>query len=438
MSACGGSGLGVLREKAVRHESRTTSAPAVRQIISKNFGIHVSYGMTMKQILTTALAAWLAGNLAAGAVEELPALPVPPQDAPGGAAFANENIVHDDGTGAQISFFLPTHDKRGSLEVEYTSYNIIVVKNGRFLLLEDLSGSKTEDGKAFFGKIIIPSEFIDSAEIGMWGSPRNSSLGIEKKLKVSTFKKILREKSWTDQKSATEGGTIRLESNRDAATAISRIRAVIKADLTFDKLSEILGEPDMDIGSGIHIFVYRLSDGTGIRVGTPDKKAVSYVFQADNRLFPIEAGQAPGGQHPFDEVLWVERPKPEISVLYLVLTNTGGHDENVRLIVRHASAALREAEKHQGQKFNVGFFVRPSEAAIGFAVEQLREIAAAAPKRAEELVRQHTWSIEELPKPAAQGGAIRPEPESTAPTPRDMFPRKASGEQSDHATDDNR
>ena len=275
MSACGGSGLGVLREKAVRHESRTTSAPAVRQIISKNFGIHVSYGMTMKQILTTALAAWLAGNLAAGAVEELPALPVPPQDAPGGAAFANENIVHDDGTGAQISFFLPTHDKRGSLEVEYTSYNIIVVKNGRFLLLEDLSGSKTEDGKAFFGKIIIPSEFIDSAEIGMWGSPRNSSLGIEKKLKVSTFKKILREKSWTDQKSATEGGTIRLESNRDAATAISRIRAVIKADLTFDKLSEILGEPDMDIGSGIHIFVYRLSDGTGIRVGTPDKKAQS-------------------------------------------------------------------------------------------------------------------------------------------------------------------
>jgi len=54
------------------------------------------------------------------------------------------------------------------------------------------------------------------------------------------------------------------------------------------------------------------------------------------------------------------------------------------------------------------------------------------------LVGQHTWGIGELPKPAAQGGAIRPEPESTAPIPRDIFPRKVSGEQSDHATDDNR
>jgi len=148
-------------------------------------------------------------------------------------------------------------------------------------------------------------------------------------------------------------------------------------------------------------------------------------------LAAIEAGQAPGGQQPFEEVLWVERPKPEISLLYLVLTNTGGHDDLVRLVVSHASAALREAAKHQGHEFNVVYFVRPSEAAIGFAVEQLREIAAAAPKRAEELVRQHTWSIEELPKPAAQGGAIRLEPESTAPTPRDIFPSKASGEQSD-------
>jgi hypothetical protein len=392
----------------------------------------------MKQILTTALAGWLSCHMVAGAAEESPALPVPPQDAPGGAAFANENIVHDDGTGAQISFFLPTHDKQGSLEVEYTSYNIIVVKNGRFLLLEDLSGSKTEDGKAFFGKIIIPSEFIDSAEIGMFGSPRSASIGIEKRLKVSTFKKILREKCWTEQKSATEGSTIRLNSNRVAATIIPRIRAVIKADITFDKLSEILGEPDMDIGSGIHIFVYDLSDGTGIRVGTPDKKAVSYVYQADNRLFPIEAGQAPGDQQPFEEVLWIERPKPEISLLYLVLTNAGGHDDLVRLVVSHASAALREAAKHQGHEFNVVYFVRPSGMYTGFSVEQLREIATASPKRAEELVGQHTWGIGELPKPAAQGGAIRPEQESTAPTPRDIFPSKASSEQSDHATDDNR
>ena len=221
------------------------------------------------------------------------------------------------------------------------------------------------------------------------------------------------------------------EPARDAATIMPRIRASIEAGPTFEKLSEILGEPDVDIGSGIHIFVYRLSDGTGIRVGTPDKKAVSYVFQADNRLFPIEAGQTPGGQQPFDEVLWVERLKPEISLLYLVFTNAGGHDENVRLVVSHAAAALREAAKHQGHEFNVVCFVRPGGMYTGFSVEQLREITAASPKRAEELVGQHTWGIGELPKPAAQGGAVRLEPESTAPTPRDIFPSRASGEQSD-------
>jgi len=219
--------------------------------------------------------------------------------------------------------------------------------------------------------------------------------------------------------------------DRDAATVMPRIRKAIDVGPTFESLSGILGEPDLDIGSGIHIFVYRLSDGTGIRVGTPDKNAVSYVYQADNRLFPSEAGQAPGGQQPFDEVLWVERPKPEISMLYLVLTNTDGHDDRVRLVVSHAAAALREAEKHQGLKFHVVYFVRPSGMYTGFSVEQLQEIAAESPKRAEELVGQHTWGIGELPKPTAQGGAIRLKPESTAPTPRDIFPTRASGERSD-------
>ncbi len=133
-------------------------------------------------------------------------------------------------------------------------------------------------------------------------------------------------------------------------------------------------------------------------------------------LAAIEASQAPGDQQPFDEVLWVERPKPEISLLYLVLTNTGGHDDRVRLVVSHAAVALREAAKHQGHEFNVVYFVRPSGMYTGFSVEQLREIVAASQKRAEELVGQHTWGIGELPKPAAQGGAIRLESNRDAAT----------------------
>jgi hypothetical protein len=39
----------------------------------------------------------------------------------------------------------------------------------------------------------------------------------------------------------------------------------------------LCGEPDGDIGSGIHIYVYQLSDGSVVRVGTPDNKRIMYV-----------------------------------------------------------------------------------------------------------------------------------------------------------------
>jgi len=115
-------------------------------------------------------------------------------------ALSNENVIHDDGAGAQISFYLPTHGKKIGHDVVFTTYRIIVTKDDKYLLFTDLNGVKTDDGKAFWGKIIIPSEMIGSAEILMLGSPSNSSLGVQKKLKVSEFKRIYREKSWTEQK----------------------------------------------------------------------------------------------------------------------------------------------------------------------------------------------------------------------------------------------
>ena len=38
------------------------------------------------------------------------------------------------------------------------------------------------------------------------------------------------------------------------------------------------GAPDADIGSGIHIYVYRLADGSEVRIGTPDRKQILYVI----------------------------------------------------------------------------------------------------------------------------------------------------------------
>ncbi len=111
----------------------------------------------------------------------------------------NESIVYDDGTGANILFYLPIHDTWNGKEIEYSVFAITVVKDGKFLLSTRLTGAKTADGKVFFGHVIIPSIFIDSAEIGLSGSPPNSSFGVSKKLNVRDFKRVVRKKSWTEQ-----------------------------------------------------------------------------------------------------------------------------------------------------------------------------------------------------------------------------------------------
>src|SRR5205823_10924340 len=51
----------------------------------------------------------------------------------------------------------------------------------------------------------------------------------------------------------------------------------IKPHMSMKQVIEICGVPDKDIGSGIHIYVYRLSDGSIVRIGTPDKKRLVYV-----------------------------------------------------------------------------------------------------------------------------------------------------------------
>jgi hypothetical protein len=117
-------------------------------------------------------------------------------------AIGGENVVHDDGTGAQISFALPVNDKVDGKDVTFTTFRLVVRKAGKFLLFTDLPGKTNEDGKTFSGKIIIPSEMIGTAEILMLGSHPNpkSSRGVQKEIKVSTFKVIKRDKSWTEQK----------------------------------------------------------------------------------------------------------------------------------------------------------------------------------------------------------------------------------------------
>lgn len=45
----------------------------------------------------------------------------------------------------------------------------------------------------------------------------------------------------------------------------------LKADMTYQDIVNMFGEPDGDRGSGIHIYYYDLKDGTKVYIGYVDK-----------------------------------------------------------------------------------------------------------------------------------------------------------------------
>ena len=57
-------------------------------------------------------------------------------------------------------------------------------------------------------------------------------------------------------------------ANADSADYFSQH---LRADMTFGDIVKAFGEPDADIGSGIHIYVYILEDSTEIRIGFTDR-----------------------------------------------------------------------------------------------------------------------------------------------------------------------
>lgn len=61
---------------------------------------------------------------------------------------------------------------------------------------------------------------------------------------------------------------------------MSQLRALqelaTQGELSFADVTAVVGQPKDDIGSGIHIFLYPIAEGT-LRVGTPDRTRVMYV-----------------------------------------------------------------------------------------------------------------------------------------------------------------
>jgi hypothetical protein len=53
--------------------------------------------------------------------------------------------------------------------------------------------------------------------------------------------------------------------------SIEYFRNFLKEDMAYSDLRLIFGEPDADIGSGIHMYVYNVNDGTQVIIGYTDR-----------------------------------------------------------------------------------------------------------------------------------------------------------------------
>jgi hypothetical protein len=71
---------------------------------------------------------------------------------------------------------------------------------------------------------------------------------------------------------------IELREPADVEAALKNLKAPMMADIERE-----LGPPDADVGSGLHVYTYKL--GSTIHVGSPDGKRVMYIRVGDRDLY---------------------------------------------------------------------------------------------------------------------------------------------------------
>jgi len=72
-----------------------------------------------------------------------------------------------------------------------------------------------------------------------------------------------------------------LETSPDSVAYFERH---LKTDMNYESLKHTFGEPDNDIGSGIHIYLYNLQDGTKIQIGFVDSIIYARHVDANDQL----------------------------------------------------------------------------------------------------------------------------------------------------------
>ena len=70
--------------------------------------------------------------------------------------------------------------------------------------------------------------------------------------------------------------------------SIEHFQHHLNANMKYNDLTRAFGEPDDDVGSGIHIYIYNLKDGTKVQIGYTDKILYArHVDQNDLLLEPL-------------------------------------------------------------------------------------------------------------------------------------------------------
>lgn len=67
---------------------------------------------------------------------------------------------------------------------------------------------------------------------------------------------------------------------KNGTCTCSEFRKYLKADMDYNTFTSKFGLPSQDVGSGIHIYVYKLDDSTEVRIGYTNK--IIYARHVDS------------------------------------------------------------------------------------------------------------------------------------------------------------
>lgn len=74
---------------------------------------------------------------------------------------------------------------------------------------------------------------------------------------------------------------------KNGTLSYSDFRNYLKADMNYEAITAKFGVPSQDIGSGIHIYVYKLADSTEIRIGYINKILYARHVDKDGAVLDI-------------------------------------------------------------------------------------------------------------------------------------------------------